>query len=194
MHGLNFAPLSKASAPASARSQEWAAALRPAASDQHQLRPDRGNRLQRPGFRLAFGPCRRDRRPLRPGIVFGPTRRLRLAHAAPPARAPLQPNTKVACFGAKAFGPMRASPCAPFGQREGGLLRRQVRQQPVRAQRTAGTPNSKMLTLCVPAPALAAQVVWRHEAIVLGLAHNEATEHLVTCATLARDAIYLYRL
>ena len=50
------------------------------------------------------------------------------------------------------------------------------------------------LTLCVPAPALAAQVVRRHEAIVLGLAHNEATEHLVTCATLARDAIYLYRL
>ena len=94
--GARFGPASP-----SARSREWAAALRPAASDQHQLRPDRGNRLQRPGFRLAFGPCRRDRRPLRPGIVFGPMRRLRLAHAAPPARAP------------------------PSAQHEGGLLRRQ---------------------------------------------------------------------
>ena len=87
---------------------------------QHHLRPDRGNGLQRPGLRLPFGPCRRHRRPLRPSIIFGPTRRLRPAHAAPPA-------------------------CAiPSAQRKGGLLQRQVCQQPDRAQRTAGTQNSKM--------------------------------------------------
>ena len=73
---------------------------------QHHLRPDRGNGLQRPGLRLPSGPCRRHRRSLWPSIIFGPTRRLRPAHAAPPA-------------------------CAiPSAHCEGGLLRHQVCQQP----------------------------------------------------------------
>jgi len=79
-----------------------------------------------------------------PRAPFSPTRRW-------PASAP-RPSAQCE--------PARAPPSA---QRDGGLLRRQVRQQPNRAQRTAGTPNSKMLTLCVPAPELAAQVVRRYQ-------------------------------